>query len=177
MWFARGHSFALPLREKGGRGDERFIEVFNTLCYGVSVLGVYEMDHPEVVFSDLATRADALTGQDAMIGGFTITGSPMTVVVRAIGPSLAPYGITDALANPTLTLVRSSDQAVIATNDNWQDPGNNASQISASGFAPTNAFESAILVTLQPGAYTAIIGGVGGATGVANVEVYPVYPK
>jgi hypothetical protein len=135
------------------------------------------MDHPEDVFADLATRADAMTAGDAMIGGFTISGAPMTVVVRAIGPSLASYGITDALANPTLTLVRSSDQAVIATNDNWQDAGNNSAQISAAGFAPSNPFESAIIVTLQPGAYTAIIGGVGGTTGVGNVEVYPVYPK
>ncbi len=75
------------------------------------------------------------------------------------------------MANPTLQLVRSSDQATIATNDDWGS-ASNAAQISASGFAPSNAQESAILVTLNPGAYTAIVTGAGGGTGVGIIEVF-----
>jgi hypothetical protein len=60
---------------------------------------------------------------------------------------------------------------VLATNDNWQQAAN-AAQVQSSGFAPSNAQESAILVTLQPGAYTAIVSGAGGTTGVAIIEVF-----
>jgi hypothetical protein len=111
-----------------------------------------------------------------MIGGFVVSGSsPQTVVVRAIGPSLANFGVAGALANPQLQLVRSSDQTVIASNDDWGSAAN-AAQVQSSGFAPSNALESAIYVTLDPGAYTAIVSGVGGGVGVGLVEVYKVGP-
>ncbi len=112
------------------------------------------------------------TGNDVMIGGFVVQGSgPQTVVVRARGPSLIPYGVLNTLANPTLQLVRSSDQVTIATNDDYTSAPNLA-QLQATGFAPSNAFESAILITLNPGAYTAIVTGVGGGTGVGIIEVF-----
>jgi hypothetical protein len=115
-----------------------------------------------------------LTGNDVMIGGFIIQGSsPQTVAIVATGPSLAAFGITSPLANPTITLVRSSDQAVIATNDDWQTDAN-ASQLQAAGFAPANPLESGLYVTLPPGAYTAIVQGAGGGTGVAVIGVYKV---
>src|SRR5262249_20692275 len=91
----------------------------------------------------------------------------------ATGPSLAAFGITNPLANPTLSLVRSSDQQVIATNDDWQTDANSA-QLLASGFAPSNAKEAGLYVTLPPGAYTAIVQGVGGGTGVGLVGVFEV---
>jgi hypothetical protein len=75
------------------------------------------------------------------------------------------------LANPMLTLVRSSDQAVLATNDDWASAPN-AADIQAAGLAPGDARESAIMMTLPPGAYTAILSGVGGGTGVGIVAVY-----
>ena len=115
-----------------------------------------------------------MTGNNVMIGGFIVVDHPMTVLVVALGPSLVPFGIANALANPTLTLVRSSDSAVLATNDDWgQAP--NAAQIAATPGAPTNAKEPAIMMTLQPGAYTAIVSGVGGGTGVATFGLYAVY--
>jgi len=121
---------------------------------------------------NLSTRGRVLTGEDVMIGGFVIQGSETkTVVIVATGPSLAAYGIASPLQNPTLTLVRSSDQAIIASNDDWQAAAN-ASQILASGFAPADPREAAILVTLQPGAYTAILSGVGGTSGVGVIAVY-----
>ena len=141
---------------------------------GVGLIAVYEVDHPEVPLTNISTRGKILTGNDVMIGGFVIQGSsPQTVAVVATGPSLAAFGITNPLADPSLTLVRSSDQTVIAANDNWQSAGN-AAQLQAAGFAPTNRLESAILVTLNPGAYTAIVSGVGGGTGVGVIAVYSV---
>ncbi len=143
---------------------------------GVGLVEVYEIDHSDVPLINISTRGRVQTGFDMMIGGFVIQGtSPQTVVVRAIGPSLANYGITGSLANPYLELVRMSDNATIATNDDWGS-ASNAAQISSSGFAPTNSLESAIMMTLAPGAYTAVLSDVGGGTGVGLVEVYKVGP-
>jgi hypothetical protein len=123
---------------------------------------------------NLSTRMQVLTGDNVAIAGFVIDGTASkTVVITAKGPSLTAYGINNPLPDPTLTLVRMSDQATLAVNDNWT-AAPNASQISASGFAPTNGLESAILVTLPPGAYTAIVSGVNDSVGVGLVEVYEV---
>jgi len=109
-----------------------------------------------------------------MIAGFIVDGNgPQTVLVRAAGPSLVPFGITNPLSNPTLQLVRQSDSTVIATNDDWQSAPN-AAAITATGFAPTDPNEAAILMTLAPGAYTAIVSGAGGGTGVSVVGVFAV---
>jgi hypothetical protein len=141
---------------------------------GVSVIGVYEVDHPETPLINISTRGKVLTGDDVMIGGFVITGSgPQTVAIVATGPSLAQYGIASPLANPTITVVRSSDQAVVATNDDWASDANSA-QLQAAGFAPPNSLEAGVYLTLPPGAYTAIVQGVNGGTGVAVIGVYKV---
>ena len=119
---------------------------------------------------NISTRMQTLTGDDVMIGGFIIQGdAPQTVVVRARGPSLIPFGITNALANPVLQLF--SGQTLIASNDDWQS-ATNAAAITSSGFAPSSNLESAILITLNAGAYTAIVTGAGGGTGVGIVEVF-----
>jgi hypothetical protein len=118
---------------------------------------------------NISTRGQVLTGNNVLIGGFIIEGSaPRTVVVRARGPSLVANGLTGVLQNPQLQLF--SGQTQIAYNDNWQDT--NPDAILASGFAPSSALESAIRITLAPGAYTAIVTGVGGGTGVGTVEVF-----
>ena len=144
---------------------------------GVGLVAVYERNNPQAPFINMSTRGTVLQGEGVMIGGFVIAGNePKTVVVRASGPSLAAYGVSGVLANPTLQLVRMSDQAIIAANDDWQS-ASNAADLVASGFAPTNAQESAILITLNPGAYTAIVAGQGGGTGVGTVEVYEVGRK
>jgi hypothetical protein len=141
---------------------------------GVSVIGVYEVDHPETPLINISTRGKVLTNNDVMIGGFVIQGSgPQTLAIVATGPSLASFGITSPLANPKITLVRSSDQVVVDSNDDWQSHPN-AAQLQSAGFAPSNALEAGIYTTLQPGAYTAIVEGVGGGTGVAVIGVYKV---
>jgi alpha-tubulin suppressor-like RCC1 family protein len=139
---------------------------------GTGLVEVYEADREDAPLINISTRGHVGTDLDVMIGGFVISGnSPQSVVVTAKGPSLANYGISNPVANPTLTLVRQSDQSIVATNDDWGSAPN-ASDIQASGFAPSNSLESAILATLPPGAYTAIVSGVNGDMGTGIVEVY-----
>jgi hypothetical protein len=133
---------------------------------------VFEVDHPELPLVNIATRGKVLTGVDVMIAGFIIQGqAPQTVVVRARGPSLTSTGVTGALANPRLQLFQG--QTELSNNDDWQQAAN-AAQLQALGFAPADPAESAILTTLAPGAYTAIVTGVGNTTGVAIVEVFGI---
>jgi hypothetical protein len=141
---------------------------------GTAVAGVYEVDGPTIPLTNISSRGRVQTGNDVMIGGFVITGNAaQTVALVATGPSLAAFGITNPLANPILRLVRSSDQVTLATNDDWQ-LAPNAAQIQAAGFAPSDAQEAAIMTSLPPGAYTVILEGVGGGTGVGVVGVYAV---
>ena len=136
---------------------------------GIGIVEVFEVDTPASPLTGISTRGLVQTGDNVMIGGFISTGSgPLQVIVRARGPSL---GIPGVLANPTLTLVQGN--SVIGTNDNWGSAAN-AGAIQSSGFAPSNPNESAILTTLAPGAYTAIVSGVSNTTGIAIVEVYVV---
>jgi hypothetical protein len=112
------------------------------------------------------------TGDNAGIGGFIITGTvPKRVIIRGLGPTLTSFGFTSAelLADPTLELHGPAGFTTV-TNNNWRDTQENS--ISASGLAPTNNLESAIDVTLSPGAYTAILRGNGTGVGIGLVEVY-----
>jgi uncharacterized protein GlcG (DUF336 family) len=124
--------------------------------------------------ANISTRVEAGTGDHRLIGGFIVTGTASKkVIVRAMGPSLNNFGVTSALADPILEL-HDSTGAVIATNDNWADT--QALEVNASGIAPPNEFESAIVRTLPPGAYTALVSGKDGGTGTALVEVYDLSP-
>ena len=119
---------------------------------------------------DVSSRSRVTTGDNVMIGGFIITGAAgKKVIVRGLGPSLTQSNVPDALADPILELHGPSG-ALIASNDNWRDT--QQTEIVNSQLAPTNDLESAIVQTLQPGAYTAILKGKGGASGVGLVEVY-----
>ena len=119
---------------------------------------------------NISTRMEVRTGDQALIGGFIITGNaPKRVVLRAIGPSLAGFGIANPLADPILEL-HGADGSLITTNDNWKDT--QQSEIETIGFQPQNDLESAIVSTLDPGNYTAIVSGKGGSTGVGLVEGY-----
>jgi len=119
-----------------------------------------------------APRGQVRTGADVLSAGFVIRGqAPQTVAMRARGPSLTSQGVPGALQNPRLQLFQG--QTELSNNDNWQTAANQA-QLSALGFAPSDPLESAILTTLAPGAYTAIVTGVNNTTGVAIVEVFGV---
>jgi hypothetical protein len=137
---------------------------------GVALVEVYELDLPEVPLIGISTRGMVQTLDNVMIGGFIIQGAgPQTVVVRARGPSL---GLAGALDDPMLTVVPAAGGPAYV-NDDWQLDVN-AARLQASGFAPGDPRESGLLLTLNPGAYTVIVSGVAGLTGVAIVEVYAV---
>jgi plastocyanin len=138
---------------------------------------------PSTNITNISTRAFVQTGQNVMIGGFVVEGTgPKRVIIRAIGPELTHYGITNALDNPRLEL-HNGTGALIGSNDNWQTTilggtitSDQVNAIQNSGYAPTAASESAIIASLQPGNYTAVVRGVGNTTGVALVEVYDLSP-
>jgi hypothetical protein len=121
---------------------------------------------------NLSTRMRVQTGDNVGIGGFIITGSaPKHLLLRAIGPSLTQFGVSDALADTVLELHGPGAFATI-TNDNWRDDPAQESAIIATGLAPSNNLESAIDTTLNPGAYTAVVRGKNNTSGVALIEVY-----
>jgi len=121
--------------------------------------------------ANISTRGLVGTGDNVLIGGFIISGSSAKrVLVRGIGPSLIPFGVTNALLNPTLEL-HNQNSALLFSNDNWITAANKQ-EISDTGRAPRSSQEPAILTTLAPGKYTAIVRGSANTTGVALVEVY-----
>ena len=138
---------------------------------GVGIVEVLEIDNPASPLSNISTRGSVQTGANVLIGGFIISGAtPKTVLIRARGPSMAPppFNVPGVLADPMMSLYSGS--TVIASNDNWGSAAN-AAAINATGMAPTDSLESAILITLSPGPYTVIVSGVGGTSGVGIVEV------
>lgn len=120
--------------------------------------------------ANISTRVNVQNGQSVSIGGFMIGGNvPKQVIVRAIGPSLAGAGVADPLADPTLEL-RDSSGNLLQANDNWQDTQEQI--IRDTTLAPTHELESAIVSSLQPGAYTAVVSGTNNVTGIGLVEIY-----
>ncbi|MCX6952148.1 MAG: delta-60 repeat domain-containing protein [Verrucomicrobia bacterium] len=125
---------------------------------------------------NFSTRATAGAGNASLIAGFTLSGPGVKrVLLRAVGPSLAPFGVTGALADPILTLHAGS--SIVAVNDQWGgDPALLAAfaSVGAFGFTSPASADAALLLTLPPGSYTAVVTGVGATTGVALVEIYEV---
>jgi hypothetical protein len=152
------------IRGNNGTTGAALVEVYD--------LGTASLDvTSNAQLGNISTRGLVQTGDNVMIGGFIVRGDlPATVIVRAIGPSLTAYGVPGALQDPTLEL-HDGTGAVIGSNDNWQDdPG--AAQIQADHLAPSDPRESATIVTLAPGNYTAIVRGTNDTTGVALVEAF-----
>ena len=139
-------------------------------------IGGIAFEPPTAQLTNISTRASVQTGQGVTIGGFIVTGTDSkTVVLRGLGPTLGqpPFNVAGALADPTLQLFDSRGHP-LWFNDNWKDT--QQAQIQATGFAPPNDLESAILQVLPPGNYTAILAGKNGTTGVGLVEVYDISP-
>jgi hypothetical protein len=121
------------------------------------------------VSANLSTRGRVGAGDDALIGGLIIQGAtPKKMVIRALGPSLPVNG---KLTDPVLEL-HDAFGTTIATNDNWQDDQAQGAELQTLGFAPTDFHESAIVKTLDPRQYTAIVRGASDATGIGLVEIY-----
>jgi hypothetical protein len=147
---------------------------------GVALAEVYDLSPaPNSTLGNISTRAFVQTGDNVMIGGVMVQGTqPKRVIVRAIGPELTQYGVPNPLADPTLEMYDSTG-ALIASNNDWQHTiiggiitRDQVAAIRASGHAPGDPSESAIIATLPPGNYTAIVRGVNNTTGVGLVEVY-----
>jgi hypothetical protein len=167
MW--RGYRFDTPVKtitRTAGDGQE-----------GIAMDGLQAIvapSGPPSPLVNISTRAGVLTGDNVLIGGFIISGTDnKKVVLRALGPSLSnpPFNIAGVLQNPTIEL-HDGTGAIIISNDNWKDT--QQTDIAATGLAPTNDFESAILRSLPPGNYSAIVRGKDGGTGVGLVEAYDV---
>jgi hypothetical protein len=141
---------------------------------GVGLVEVYDLDtEVSSKLGNISTRAFVSTGDDIVIAGFTLgnSGGSDSVVVRGIGPSLTAFGISNALADPTLEL-RDGNGALLISNDNWQDNPSQAAALRSAGLAPTNQLEPGIVAKLPPGLYTALLAGLNNSTGVGVVEVY-----
>lgn len=141
---------------------------------GVGLVEIYDLTpNQESKLANVSTRGNVRTGDDIMIAGFILEGSDGAdaIIVRGIGPSLAAFGIPNVLANPQLEL-RNSNGGLIRSNNNWMDDPVQAGLISAAGLAPGNTLEAAIVESLPPGAYTALLSGTANGTGIGLVEVY-----
>jgi hypothetical protein len=131
----------------------------------------------DAILQNISTRAQVLTGDNVLIGGFIVTGTqPKKIIVRAIGPSLKSNGqpIPGAMQDPTLELHDANGG--VTTNDNWkindQNQQSQQAEIEATGIPPTDDRESALVRTLNPGNYTVVLRGVNNTTGIAVVEAY-----
>ena len=145
---------------------------------GVGLVEVYDLDgsNPAIRLTNISTRGNVQTNDNVMIGGFVIQGdTAMSVILRVLGPSLSVGGtpMVGRLMDPTLEL-HDSNGTLLAQNDNWQTT--QASEIQATSLAPSDDRESAIVSTLVPGAYTAIVRGSGTTTGIALFELYDLDP-
>jgi hypothetical protein len=138
----------------------------------LDVIGYDRVVPPSGQLLNIATRMEVLGGEQVLIGGLIVNGSdPKKVIIRGIGPSLSVAG---PLANPTLELHQAN--ATLSTNDNWkvndQTGQSQEAEVRATTIPPGNDLESAIVTTLTPGSYTAILAGKNGATGLGVIEVY-----
>jgi hypothetical protein len=161
---APGASYTAIVRGKGASSGIALVEVYDLNPDDGSILG------------NISTRGFVGTADDVMIGGVIVGAgtATSTVVVRALGPSLSQAGVANVLADPTLEL-HDSNGSTIASNDNWKTrPGGTSQQaeIEATKIPPADDLESAVVITLPAGNYTAILSGKTGGVGVALIEVY-----
>jgi len=166
-----------PLVQNAWNCDAQSAEISATSPEGTNldVIGydlVSDSGSDSGVLGNISTRLPVGTGNNILIAGFQITGNATKqLVVRALGPSLAQFGLSNVLPDTTLEL-HDSTGALIATNDDWQD-ASNAQSIPAA-LRPSSGLESAILTTLSRGAYTAVLRGFNNSTGIGLVEIYDI---
>lgn len=189
MTSSRVGAFALPV----GSRDAAMIVTLEPGAYTVhatnpslpesrvGLIEIYDTETGAPRLINLSTRARVQSGEGALIAGFVVdAGGAKRVLVRAVGPTLAEFGVSDALADPKLEIFRAGEDAPSQQNDNWSDP--NADELTMA-FGQVSAFplargtkDAAVIATLPPGAYTAKVSGVNGTTGVALIEVYELNP-
>ena len=141
---------------------------------GVGLVEVYDNNQSaDSQLANISTRGFVQTGNNVMIGGFILGGNPNNteIALRGIGPSLAQFGINPVLADPILEL-HDSNGTTLVTNDDWESDPVSAAQLTAAGLGLSNSKESGILTSLPPGAFTAILAGKNGTTGIGLIELY-----
>jgi mRNA-degrading endonuclease toxin of MazEF toxin-antitoxin module len=146
---------------------------------GESVVEIYDTEAATSTarLINLSTRATLATAGEKLFAGFVVTGNqPKQMLVRAIGPGLAQFGVPGTLADPQLAVIPLGGSAAVASNNDWGGSAALTAAFTATGaFAvATSSRDAALLVTLAPGGYTAEVSGVGTATGAVLVEVYEV---
>jgi hypothetical protein len=158
-----------------GQVDE--VEIFNRALTQTEVRGIFNADAvgkcengvADKTLGNISTRLPVQSGENVLIGGLIVVGqTPKRVIVRALGPSLTAFGVSGAMEDPTLELYQGN--ALLAMNDDWKDA--QESEIAATGIAPGDNREAAIVRTLPPGNYTAVLRGRNDTTGVAILESY-----
>lgn len=166
----KGESSGLATDQRGAVRPVDLPAIANAAGGDGADIGAFEA--ASATLANISTRARVDTGDNAMIGGFIITGTePKTVIVRGIGPSL---GMAGALADPIIE-VYSGDGVLRGTNDNWNDAATRQ-EIIDSGLAPTSNLESALWGVINPGAYTVVVRGKNNGTGIGLFEVYDLDP-
>jgi cytochrome c peroxidase len=159
-------AFLLTLTSKAVYTDQKWSNPFRP----DGTITIKDSVPPASQTVNLSTRMQVQTGDKVGIGGFIITGNaPKRVLVRALGPSLDRFGLSGLLADPTITLNGPAGFAPVV-NDNWQ--ATQEDQIKATGLAPGNPRESAIVATLAPGNYSAVLSGADGGAGTGILEIY-----
>ena len=170
------HARLVGLDATGAKAfDYEYMTAGCTKIFNASPLHLESSSFPAVgpQSLNLSTRGVIDSGEGALIAGFIVSGNESkTVVLRALGPSLAKSGVSGTLADPVITLF-DADGQMLAMNDDW-GTDSNAGQISADGLAPDDPPEAAVRVTLQPGAYTAVVSGKDSSPAIGLVEVYDV---
>ena len=148
---------------------------------GVALAEIYDAsptyDATTARLINVSARTLAGTGGNILIAGFAIGGTTSkTVLIRAVGPGLAPFGLTGLLADPKLELYAGA--TLVTANDNWWNGGPRPAVFDSVGAFQLPAFskDAALLVTLAPGSYTAQVSSIGNTTGVALIEVYAINP-
>jgi hypothetical protein len=171
-------AFALP----AGSKDAVLMQTLEPGGYSAQVAGgtgaalveLYDAgEGAQLVLSNVSARSRVSPGAGLLIAGFTIAGTePQAVLIRAIGPTLSLFQVSDVLADPMLELYSGGN--LIASNDDWGGRGTLAAVFPTTGAFPlaANSKDAVLLVTLSPGSYTAQVSGVGGTAGVALVEIY-----
>jgi hypothetical protein len=169
---APGDDRESALLEGLGPGNYSVVVKGKNNTIGVGLVELYDVTTNSATtlkLANISTRGFVGTGDNVMIGGFILGGNGGKVIVRAIGPSLSSAGIASALPDTFLSL-RDGNGTELASNDDWKNT--QLAEIQATGIPPSSDRESAILMTLPNGNYTAIVSGYQGATGVALVEAY-----
>jgi hypothetical protein len=141
---------------------------------GIGVIEVFDRDSDaDSQLGNISTRGLVQGGNSVMIGGFILGGGSdnSQVVLRGIGPSLTQFGVNNPLADPTIEL-HDANGSTLLSNDNWTDDTISAALLISKGLNPQNAKESAIFTLLPSGAYTAILAGKDGSTGIGLIEIF-----